>query len=894
MRKSKLFAIIFMALTSVVCLLFVTGCYSDSKPTHKYSSVLSYDDDSHWYACIDEGYEDLKSGEQSHTLTETSYDEATGEVTFSCMCGYSKKYLRTVITTLPTVECDAYIGQRLSDVALCGGEANVDGVFTWSAPDTLIESETSEYDITFTPSDSQYAVVTSKIQFTATQLSITVTVGENGSSNYNGSVNVNFGDELTVTFTANNGFAIDTVTVDGESATAVSSYTFENITVNHTISVEFKRILPDGLTVNYLLGTKDAFTYDMETEKLTFTTISEKTSYSISGEFNGNIVIDVGDDYKFELEMQGLKITCSSSSPIIILSGDKVTLTAKKDCLNYVYDTRVAVGDDDTQYSSAIYSKVDLTLGGKGYLEVISDNNNGVHTKDDLEVKNLNLYVKCVDNALKGNDSVSILSGNLTLIARQGDCIKTKNTDVSSKGKQRGSVIISGGTLNLYSACDGIDAAYNVEISQSPTINVYTDKYSEYSEEVTDVSQNEYYLRYTSSDYKYSVKYYNSDTDYVWVNVGTSYETVTSSGFGQRTYYYYTFAKQSNYSKMIVYMYNSSQTQGSDTNYYACSSVVSVNENYDTLSLSLQRNSISVSWTNYTTTTDNSGQFGPGGMGGMFQDEGNKDKGDYSTKGIKADNEIIISGGTICIKSYDDAIHANNDNGVDENGYLENGVAPTGNITISGGKLTLYSNDDGIHADGILNIVGGEINITNSYEGLEGEFIKISDGVVSVISSDDGLNATTTSGHGITISGGTIYVYAEGDGLDSNSTDANGGILFEGGYVAIVCNSNGNSAIDTENGYTHTGGCVVAIMTSGGMTHELTNGNSAGITEKSNLSLSENSYVTVTVGESMVAIVKMPCAMTAYTIYLGSNNATISSTTTTEVTLDNNGVYWNK
>ena len=45
---------------------------------------------------------------------------------------------------------------------------------------------------------------------------------------------------------------------------------------------------------------------------------------------------------------------------------------------------------------------------------------------------------------------------------------------------------ISGGTVVIYASRDGIDAAYDVIISEDNAevcINIYTDKYSEYSEE---------------------------------------------------------------------------------------------------------------------------------------------------------------------------------------------------------------------------------------------------------------------------------------------------------------------------------------------------------------------------------------------------------------------------
>ena len=66
-----------------------------AKKTHSYSSVYSYDDNSHWKQCLDEGYQNLRSEEEPHDLkliasSAATYD-ASGYEVYSCRkCEYVK------------------------------------------------------------------------------------------------------------------------------------------------------------------------------------------------------------------------------------------------------------------------------------------------------------------------------------------------------------------------------------------------------------------------------------------------------------------------------------------------------------------------------------------------------------------------------------------------------------------------------------------------------------------------------------------------------------------------------------------------------------------------------------------------------------------------------------
>ncbi|MBE6543039.1 MAG: carbohydrate-binding domain-containing protein [Ruminococcaceae bacterium] len=652
------------------------------------------------------------------------------------------------------------------------------------------------------------------------------------------------------------------------------------------------------ITVACISGTANAFSIDGST--VIFSNISEDSVYSISGKLKGNIIIDISEDYKFELELQDISIVSDLTTPILVKNGDKVSICAKNGFTNYIYDIRQKVDEnDETVYSSAVYSMCDLELCGKGELNIVSENNKGVHTKDDLTVKNLLLNVKCADNCLKGNDSVTVESGSATLIATAGDCIKTSNTNISEKGVQRGTISILGGEHTLYAACDGIDASYDAVIDGDATkLTIYTDKYSNYSEDITVITEDINYIRFPSKDYKFSVKYYNSDSDYIWVDA--EYHSNVSGG--RNSYYYYSYPKNENYSKVQFFIYLSDAETKKEDTCLVSTELLTPNEAYDTMAFNIDfSGQVSCSWTSYSTSMGGGGGrpdgfggggfggggFGGGGFGGGGMQDGNTEKSDHSAKGIKAGNEVLIISGTISIKAYDDAIHSNNES------TLENGEAAMGNINILGATLTVYSNDDGLHADGTLKISGGDLNIVNSYEGLEGTTVEILGGNISVISKDDGINATVSSGTGVAVSGGTLYVYASGDGIDANSRSSYMGIDFSGGSIVVITTSGGNSAIDTEQGYKYSGGSVLAIMPTGGMTNEATHcQNFSSVATSKSLSLTSGNYLSIEVDGKVVVCAKIPTNISAKVIYLGSDSASFTTDSQSQYNFDSNGIYF--
>lgn len=597
--------------------------------------------------------------------------------------------------------------------------------------------------------------------------------------------------------------------------------------------------------------------------------------YDISGSIGeGNIVVRVNEEDDVTLNLKGVSITSSTTHPIYIESGNEVDISVKSETKNYLYDKRLSNNTDVV--GAVIYSKVDLDIKGKGELYIESTYNNGIGSTKDLNIKNLTLYVNVPNNGLKGNDSLTIESGNITVISSSNDALKTENSDISEKGNQRGIITILDGNIDLYAACDGIDAAHDVVINGG-VINVYTEKYSSFSGDVEVTQSKTLYLRLSSktgisnSGYTFCANFITEDNTSLWAT-----GTLTPSGQSK----YYKFNIPSNAVYVKIYGYSSSQSINSTTNYSCCTDQLTIPSSYDTYyATSLSNKVLSGNWQNYAQ------QSGPGGRpGGGGPMEGNPDSAEYSCKGIKADNTLTINGGTITIKAHDDAVHANGDVLLQTNSYGK------GNVYINGGSLNLYTDDDGLHADGELIINGGNVIINNSYEGIEGNYIYFKGGTTQIKSSDDGINAKTT----LYFQDGIVYLDAGGDGIDSN-----GSVYMSGGIVLAIGPTNGgNGVIDVgDRGYTFsfTGGLLLAIGASG-MDVAPTAG-SGNTSSASRVTSSLNSYLTITSNGEIIAVLKVNKSNQTYRVFAYNNktypSATLTSSSSTSVELVN-GLYYAK
>lgn len=603
-----------------------------------------------------------------------------------------------------------------------------------------------------------------------------------------------------------------TTTASGGETTITSDITKEDTDVTHADDAENYRV---SITGDFTV-TSD--TSDGVTQSGSVYTITKAGEYTVAGLLSeGQLIVDAGDENEVTIVLNGTSITCSSGSPIYVKNASEVKIKSEENSFNEVIDNRAEATEDssDDAGNAAIYATCDLKLVGKGALVVTGNYNNGIQSKDDLSIKNVIVKVTAVNNAVKGNDAVDIESGNIIAISAKGDGIKTSNSSISNKGNQNGIVTITGGNIDIYAACDGIDASYGADISGDGNLNIYTDTYSEYSEEVT------------------------------------------SSGSSSGT----------------------SSDRDSSANKSASANTVSYVATSDTIA-------------------NAPGGFGGGNMGGMdgqnggnkaggdrpgmpgdFNESGNSSGQSYSTKGIKAESEISISGFTINICSTDDGIHANSDSGV-----LETGEDGKGTIVINGGSITISSGDDGMHADKQLDVNDGYINIATSYEGLEALTINLNGGKIYVYATDDGINACTGDGKTSPIVNVTAgYIDITTASGDTDGIDSNGNYVQTGGFVLVKGGSssgNVSGSIDVDGTVTITGGTCVAL---GGVCK--TPINSANAYVLSSVSFSSGSYslknssgkevisftVDGTFGNGWICSYTLVTG-TSYTLYRGSDS----------------------
>ena len=156
-------------------------------------------------------------------------------------------------------------------------------------------------------------------------------------------------------------------------------------------------------------------------------------------------------------------------------------------------------------------------------------------------------------------------------------------------------------------------------------------------------------------------------------------------------------------------------------------------------------------------------------------------------KGINCDAAFEMSGGEVTIVTQGAL-------------YYHNGTTENTNYTGNTDNVNsdYYSSSKGVKADGAITISGGKISVATAGRNAEGIESKtsmlISAGEVTVNSYDDGLNVGG-DGSDLIISGGYVYSRA----LNNDGIDGNGNVYVKGGLVYAIGANSPEVAIDANS-----------------------------------------------------------------------------------------------
>src|SRR5208337_2046112 len=187
---------------------------------------------------------------------------------------------------------------------------------------------------------------TINVSFAPATFTITPTAGANGTISPSSAVTVNYGASQTFSFTPATGYQVSSVLVDGTAVTTASSYTFLNVSANHTINVSFApatfTITPtagangtispsSAVTVNYGASQTFSFTpatgYQVSSVLVDGTAVTTASSYTFSNvSANHTINVSFAPTYTISAAMLGSG-SISPSGTVSVISGANQSFT---------------------------------------------------------------------------------------------------------------------------------------------------------------------------------------------------------------------------------------------------------------------------------------------------------------------------------------------------------------------------------------------------------------------------------------------------------------------------------------------------------------------------------------------------------------------------------------
>ena len=537
-----------------------------------------------------------------------------------------------------------------------------------------------------------------KILILLTALVLTIAAGAQ-------TLNVTVGDNVTYQFpSAQTGDMTysgggTTVTIMGKAfaLSEVTAMTVDNSTVqNNLVTVAYSgttaKVLIAGNVAPYVTATVSGGHVSIE-QSNTADVDDDEITYALSGTSTDGSFALAGS-YKCTVQLAGLTLTNPSGAAISISNGKRIQISAKNGTVNTLTD-----GANGSQ-TGCIYSKGQIQFQGNGTLNVYGKTKHAIKSGDYISVKNLTLNVLgAAKDGISCNEYFLMKSGTVTISGVGDDGIQADLDGTTSTGEtadhedeDSGNIYLQGGTLTVTTTAVGTKGLKAAgDIKADESVQTLTVTVK--NSGGTDTSD--------SSDLTASACM-KADGN---VTIGGGTFTLTNTGQGGR-------ALNSDGAMTFTGGMVTARAEGS----------------------------------NYGSSSGGGG-FRPGG--------GSSSSSHKYAKGIKADGNIIVSGGTILAYSKN-----------------HEGLESKGTITINGGQVYAEASDDAINSASDFTINGGQVcGYSTGNDGLDanGNFY-IKGGTVYAIgksSPELGIDANTEGGKKLYVTGGTIVAIA---GLESGAS----------------------------------------------------------------------------------------------------------------------------
>ena len=531
-------------------------------------------------------------------------------------------------------------------------------------------------------------------------------------------------------------------------------------------------------------------------------TITEPGSYVLTGKLTGSVYVDPRAG-EVELVLDGADIDGRDGAGIVAVSGDRLTVTLPEGAVNRIVD-----GGADTQFSAAIFSRVDTVFEGSGALYVTGNSRNGIRVENaDLTFNGGSYAVKAPGFGI-GADTLTVNGGHFSIQAQP-------SFDPAAQLHMNGGVIEENGPASA--DMPAYTAPVNAASFPEAAAGWLTGPASQQEPPMNGSFNDQQPPMGGGFDGQQPGAMQQS-----WDTASSASEivsgTVTNSAaaleadFDNATYISVTDDEsQVKISSSGTYVVSGESSDGNITVKKGTTGVVLVLENLDLTSttgaaVSINKEAeVKVIISGNVVLTDNENpddensedaDIADAFDGAAFKAKANSNvyvTGDgtltingNAKNGIKAgdDSSLIFDGVTVNINAVNDGINGNYD------------------VTLLSGSFTIAAGDDAIHADHILTIgnpesgEGPTVRVTQSVEGLEGTVVNVCGGDISLVSSDDAVNAANGDGlyegvldYSFNMLGGKLSIQSQRDGIDSN-----GNINLIGGSAEIRSSYNGGEA----------------------------------------------------------------------------------------------------